>query len=105
MPGLEDPADYNNRVSEAITHLKLALPSFALIDSGRNEEEKSCLWVEEGKFHGMGYISFYTDITDQESLKSCIVPYTSNDYILNMILSYAESHPQQRIDLLKSIQF
>lgn len=103
--GLEDPADYNNRVSEAILHLKSALPSFALIDSGRNEEEKSCLWVEEGKFHGMGYISFYTDITDQDSLKSCIVPYTSNDYILNMIISYAESHPQQRIDLLKSIEF
>ncbi|KIO75202.1 DNA polymerase III subunit epsilon [Pedobacter lusitanus] len=101
--GQEDPAEYNQRVNEAILHLKSALPSFALIDSGRNEEEKSCLWIEGGKFYGMGYISFYTDITDLENLKSCIVPYPSNDYILNMVLSYAESHPQQRIDILKSI--
>ncbi|QNK63547.1 GIY-YIG nuclease family protein [Pedobacter sp. PAMC26386] len=100
--GLEDSADYNNRVSEAIMHLKSALPSFVLIDLGRNDDEQSCLWVEEGRFYGMGYISFYADVTNHESLKSCIVPYTSNDYILNMVLSYAESHPQQRIDLLKS---
>ncbi len=100
--GLEEPAAYNDRVNTAITHLKAALPSFALIDSGRNEEEQSCLWVEEGKFYGMGYISFYTDVSDHESLKSNIVPYPSNDYILNMVLSYAESHPQQRIELLKS---
>jgi len=97
--GLEEPAAYNDRVNAAIKHLKSALPSFALLDSGRNEEEKSCLWVENGKFYGMGYISFYADISDHERLKSNIVPYTSNDYILNMILSYAESHPQQRIDL------
>lgn len=103
--GIEDPVDYNTRVNEAITHLKVALPSFALIDSGRNKEEKSCLWVEEGKFYGMGYISFHSDITDLENLKSCIVPYTSNDYILNMVLSYAESHPQQRIEISKSMQF
>ncbi|RAJ35710.1 exonuclease domain-containing protein [Pedobacter cryoconitis] len=103
--GIEDPAAYNLRVNEAIAHLKVALPSFALIDSGRNKEEKSCLWVEEGKFYGMGYISFHSDITDIENLKSCIVPYTSNDYILNMVLSYAESHPQQRIEISKSMQF
>lgn len=103
--GIEDPAAYNARVNEAITHLKVALPSFALIDSGRNKEEKSCLWVEEGKFYGMGYISFHSDITDLENLKSCIVPYTSNDYILNLILAHAESHPQQRIEISKSIQF
>lgn len=103
--GIEDPAEYNARVNEAITHLKVALPSFVLIDSGRNKEEKSFLWVEEGKFYGMGYISFDSDITDIENLKSCIVPYTSNDYILNMVLSYAESHPQQRIEISKSMQF
>jgi len=100
--GLEHPYSYNLRVKAAIAHLKSALPSFALIDSGRNEEEQSCLWVEEGKFHGMGYISFHTDVSDLETLKSCIVPYPSNDYILNMILGYAETHPDKRLEFPKT---
>lgn len=96
--GLEHPYSYNTRVKAAIAHLKSSLPSFALIDSGRNEEEQSCLWVEEGKFYGMGYISFHTDVSDMETLKSCIVPYPSNDYILNMVLGYAETHPERKIE-------
>jgi len=100
--GLEHPYSYNLRVKAAIAHLKSALPSFALIDSGRNEEEQSCLWVEEGKFHGMGYISFHTDVSDLETLKSCIVPYPSNDYILNMIIGYAETHPDKRLEFPKT---
>jgi DNA polymerase-3 subunit epsilon len=97
--GIEDAAVYNERVDLAILALKSSLPSFAIIDSGRNAEEQSCLWVEEGKFYGMGYISYYTDITDLEALKSCIVPYPSNDYILNMVLGYAETHPEKKIEV------
>lgn len=96
--GLEHPYSYNTRVKAAIAHLKSSLPSFALIDSGRNEDEQSCLWVEEGKFYGMGYISFHTDVSDMETLKSCIVPYPSNDYIMNIVLGYAETHPERRIE-------
>ncbi|MCX2478109.1 exonuclease domain-containing protein [Pedobacter sp. MC2016-15] len=99
--GLEHPYSYNTRVKAAVAHLKSTLPSFALIDSGRNEDEQSCLWVEEGKFYGMGYISFHTDVSDMESLKSCLEPYPSNDYILNMVLDYAEMNPGKKIMSLK----
>ena len=98
--GLEDPLVYNERAALAIAHLKAALPSFALIDAGRNEEEQSCLWIEKGKFYGMGYISFHADVNNLENLRSCIVPYPSNDYILNLILGYAETHSHQKIELL-----
>jgi len=101
--GLEHPYSYNTRVKAAIAHLKSALPSFAIIDSGRNEEEQSCLWVEQGKFYGMGYISFHTDVTDMETLKSCIEPYPSNDYILNMIMDYAEMYPEKKIECLNTV--
>jgi len=101
--GLEHPYSYNTRVKAAIAHLKSALPSFAIIDSGRNEEEKSCLWVEEGKFYGMGYISFHTDVNDLETLRSCIAPYPSNDYILNLVMDYAEMYPEKRIECLKPV--
>jgi DNA polymerase-3 subunit epsilon len=97
--GAESPADYNCRVEQAIKQLQELLPSFALIDNGRSDDEKSCLWVEKGKFYGMGYISDYVDINDLETLKSAITPYPSNDYIMNMILSHSSQFPQKMIVL------
>ncbi len=97
--GEESAEDYNYRVKQAIKQLQDLLPSFALIDNGRDEDEKSCLWVEKGKFYGMGYISDFVDINDLETLKSAITPYPSNDYIMNMILSYSNQFPQKMIAL------
>jgi DNA polymerase-3 subunit epsilon len=98
--GKESAAIYNFRVKRAISQLHDLLPSFALIDNGRADDERSCLWVEKGKFYGMGYISDYVDINDLETLKSAITPYPSNDYIMNMILSHGNQFPQKMISLL-----
>lgn len=97
--GKESVALYNFRVKRAMQQLHNLLPSFALIDNGREHDEKSCLWVEKGKFYGMGYISNHVDISDLEMLKSTITPYPSNDYILNMILSYGDRFPQKKISI------
>jgi len=95
--GQESTALYNFRVKRAIKELQDLLPSFALIDHGRSEDEKSCLWIEKGKFYGMGYISDHCDINDIETLKSAIIPYPSNDYIMNMILNHSHQFPQKMI--------
>jgi DNA polymerase-3 subunit epsilon len=91
---------YNLRVQEAINHLKLMLPSFVVFDQGRTEDEQSCVWIENGKFHGMGYVSFHSDVNDFEMLKSALQPYPSNDYIVNLILSYAENNPEKKRSLI-----
>ncbi|TKC06037.1 exonuclease domain-containing protein [Pedobacter frigoris] len=95
--GKESAASYNVRVKYAMQHLKSMLPSFALVDKGRTEDEQSCLLVEEGKFYGMGYISPSTDVSSTEDLKSALTPYPSNDYILHIILSHTTQFPQKRI--------
>lgn len=97
--GNEAADTYNERVNNAISELQNLLPSFALIDVGRTEEEKSCLWVEKGKFYGMGYLSDYCDINDLETVKSAITPYPSNDYVMNLILKYSSQYPQKTIPL------
>jgi len=95
--GKESAAAYNIRVKYAMQQLTDMLPSFAVIDQGRNDDERSCLLVEQGKFYGMGYIAHHTDITGPEMLKSVLQPYPSNDYILNMVLSYADRFPNKKI--------
>ncbi len=97
--GEELPAVYNERVDRAIEELKSMLPSFAMIDQGRTEDEQSCLWIEKGKFVGMGYISSHTDVKDMELVKSVLTPFPSNDYILNLILSHATSNPQKMVPI------
>lgn len=97
--GEETPEDYNYRVNQAIKEMQNLLPSFVLMDNGRTDDEKSCLWIEKGKFYGMGYISNYADINDLESLRSAIEPYPSNDYIMNLILSHQSQFPFKAIPL------
>jgi DNA polymerase-3 subunit epsilon len=90
---MEIPASYNERVIIALSKLKSALPSFMVIDGGRNSAEKSCILIEEGQFYGMGYVS--TDLIDQDitDLKKYLTPYASNDYIRNMVLNYSIRYP------------
>ncbi|MDQ7948316.1 MAG: exonuclease domain-containing protein [Pedobacter sp.] len=87
----EHPYSYNLRVNQAIAALQQLLPSFAFIDEGRHADEKSCLWVEKGKLYGMGYIDSSSSLDDLEALKNAVVPYPSNDYVMNMILSHTDS--------------
>lgn len=86
---------YNIRVKAAIDGLSANLPSFALLDTGRDEEEQSCIWVEKGNFYGMGYVGRYTDIQDMSEIKPLLTPYPGNDYMVRLIISHAEHHPNK----------
>jgi DNA polymerase-3 subunit epsilon len=100
--GSESPETYNLRVEEAIDTLRSVLPSFAMIDAGRTSDEQSCLWVEEGKFIGMGYIPPTVDPENLQQFKSSLQLYPSNDYILNLISNYAEAYPEKKLNLYHS---
>lgn len=85
--------EYNVLVQQALDHLHHNLPSFAIMDKGRNEEERSCIWVEKGRFYGMGYINQYADIAHQDDIKSLLQTYEGNDYMLHLIHNYAVKYP------------
>lgn len=95
--GKESAPAYNVRVKYAIEQLKTMLPSFAILDEGRTEDEQSCILVEQGKLYGMGYISQYSDVKESGMLKSALKPFPSNDYIMHLILAHTELHPQKRV--------
>lgn len=102
--GQEFPGEYNPRVMDAIGHFSSALPNILLVDRGRELDEKSIIWIEDGKFIGMGYFSFDQDINDRSLLRSCLVPYGSNDYVINLVLKHAEAHPELIISQLPPIE-
>jgi DNA polymerase-3 subunit epsilon len=97
--GIETVDTYNQKVALAIAELNSALPTFAIRDEGRTDEEHSCILVEKGKFYGMGYISHYFQVEDVQQLKNHITPYPGNDYIRNLIAGYADKFPQRKVML------
>lgn len=85
--------EYNFLVEQALESLKQNLPSFALMDKGRNDTERSYIWVEKGTFYGMGYVGKDTDLQTADDIKASLTRYPSNRYCVELINSYATKYP------------
>ena len=95
--GVESAENYNKKVHAAISTLHETLPTFAIRDNGRTDDEHSCLLIEKGKFFGMGYISHYFDVDNLQQLKTYLTPYPGNDYIKGLIAGYASKYPERKV--------
>ena len=84
---------HNNQVQAAIDSYLNTRQSFAIIDKGRTKEERSCIWVEKGHFYGMGYIDQDVVITTPSEVKEHVTPYKTNQYIMQLIFSFAQKYP------------
>lgn len=90
---LPDVELHNGLVDDAINFVKAERPSFAIIDKGRDKNERSCIWIEKGHFYGMGYISYDIAITETSEIKDYVTQYKSNQYIMQLLYSFADKHP------------
>ncbi len=89
--GTESPEDYNARVATVIERYEYKKPNFLIIDTGRNDDECSVVWVEHGRYHGFGFASQQENSYNQISyLKDAVKPYTENKYVHSIIRSYLE---------------
>ncbi len=89
--GKESVAEYNEKVDMAIARLGLdSEDSFLIIDHGREEEERSVVLVEEGKYKGFGYVSLENGIEDVEVLRDAIKPYPHHQSIAKTIRYFVE---------------
>ncbi|GIZ09005.1 exonuclease domain-containing protein [Flavobacterium sp. UMI-01] len=98
---LPDIHVHNNKVENAIQSLKNSKKTFAIIDKGRTEDERSIIWVEKGHFYGMGYIPWDTPITNLNDVKEAVTLYKSNQYIMQLIHSFIEKAPRKQYFLDK----
>lgn len=91
----KEPAKtYNERVLLAAASLQ-AQPTFAIIDTGLNGDELSCILVEKGNFYGMGYLPASTEIKNPLQLKEYLTQYSENSFIRNLVHGYAARFPQK----------
>lgn len=88
---------HNKQVEEALDFIASNKASFAIIDKGRTKDERSCVWVENGHFYGMGYISSDTALMQASDIKDYVTPYKSNQYIMQLLYTYKEKYPRKVI--------
>lgn len=90
---LPDMGEHNDKVSHALDYLMAGRPTFGIIDKGRTADERSCIWVENGHFFGMGYIPSDIGISDISEIKNYLTRYSSNQYIMQLIETYTQKYP------------
>lgn len=99
---LPDARKHNRKVQKALDSLTSQTPSFAVIDKGRSAEERSCVWVEAGRFYGMGYLPIEASITDAAQIKAHVTPSGGNQYMMQLIASFAKKYPDKVLLFEKS---
>jgi DNA polymerase-3 subunit epsilon len=95
--GTEDASSYNARVDMAIHELQQELPSFAIMEEGRESGEKTWLLMEDGRFYGMGFLPAKQVIHNKEQLKELITPYMGNEFVRHFMLQHAELYPTRKM--------
>lgn len=90
---LPDREHHNQQIEEALAFLSEGRPSYGIVDKGRSAEERSCIWVENGHFYGMGYIASDLGFEEPTQLREQVTRYKSNSYLVQLIDSYAKKYP------------
>ncbi|WP_339609147.1 exonuclease domain-containing protein [uncultured Planktosalinus sp.] len=99
--GLESPEDYNKRIEDFIKNHTFENNSFLVVDQGRDIDERSVVYVENGIFKGISFYSLNYQITNTDILRSLITPMTNNKDAQHIIQSYLRKHKVLKIIPLK----
>ncbi|MCK5168497.1 MAG: GIY-YIG nuclease family protein [Bacteroidales bacterium] len=94
----EEPAEeYNIRAQEMLDELSYNWQNFFIVDVGRNDDEKSVVKVENGKYIGFGYIDTEFIGNDIENLSDVINVYPDNKDVQQIIRTFLK---QQSVEML-----
>ncbi len=90
--GAEGPAEYNVRVQEAFAQLDKRLTgSFAIVEAGRNPQEKTIVVVQQGQYAGYAYIDADTGSLSVDGLLESLTPPGKDPDSNKIIRGYLES--------------
>ena len=95
--GKETPELYNNRVEQLIEKYSFENKDMLIIDQGRDIDEKSVIYIQNGIFKGLGFFDLNYQITNIEVLKSIITPMKNNRDTQHIIQSYLRRNKRLKI--------
>ncbi len=97
--GEEDKGSYNVRAQKLIDKYTFENRNFLVIDDGRNEDEKSVVLVQNGKYIGFGYLDNNPDNSNLDFVLDCVKSYPDNREVQQIIRTYIRKHNTKIIQL------
>ena len=82
----EDSNEYNKRLQQALDDFSLAGDSYIIKDLGRDIDEYSAIWVQNGEYQGFGFYAH--EIEDPELIKDGISKAMDNRDVIGIIKSF-----------------
>ncbi|TYA57279.1 exonuclease domain-containing protein [Formosa maritima] len=93
----EKPIYYNSRVTKLIEKNSYKNVNMAIVDRGRDIDERSVILIKNGVFAGFGYADLNYQITNRKVLESIITPMENNRDTQHIIQSYLRRNKNLKI--------
>ena len=93
--GYPEKDHYNTRVQNALADMQSKMDTYAIFEPAEFGKKYSCVFIENGKFYGMGLLPENTNFTNINKLKERLTIYPENETVKSMIRSYAHKHPSK----------
>lgn len=90
--GDEAVEDYNQRVHQALEHYTLTGRTFVIMDKGRSVQERSVIYIEEGRLRGYGFIELNYQLS-KKILQKLILPIEHTPEKAHLLEYYLRKHP------------
>ena len=92
--------EYNDRVAKAVEFINEYENSCLLIEKGRNKDEKSFIYLKNGKYAGYGFINKSEDFSQPEDFRNYLIPQKNSGYADRIVSRYLNTKKQvKRINL------
>ena len=89
---------YNAQVRNALESVKREKTSFGILDRGRNDGERSLVWIEQGELYAMGYTRGHPDGNRIDAILRDLPRVHANHYMTQLVYAYAEKYPWKVIN-------
>tara|TARA_R110000868_G_scaffold31931_1_gene116629 strand:+ start:1052 stop:2242 length:1191 start_codon:yes stop_codon:yes gene_type:complete len=95
--GKENSEDYNTRAEAFINKNSYKNKNMVIIDRGRDIDERSAIYIENGVFKGIGFFNLNYQINTKEVLESIITPMENNRDTQHIIQSYMRRNKRLKV--------
>lgn len=91
----EPNKDYNNRVLKLIKRYSFENEDFILTGKGREQGEKSLIYIKSGQVYGFGYFSLNLQITNKDILERIVLPVEYQRDAKHIVQSFLRQYPNR----------
>lgn len=93
----ENPDQYNKRVQSIMNEKSFKNQNLLIIDKGREMEERSVIWIENGNYKGYGFFNLNYQVNTPEILKTIINPAVNIEESKYVIQNYLRRNKVYKI--------